>query len=173
VQPHTAALRIQVAADQKGHRTLPLIFQKDAHSCQDDKGLRELKEYIVTPCPYQKKHRATTRSYRYCMSVRFSELTFERRASCHKKLTFALQTGRRLVLHSQASVWKRASIRQLCASKCDAGRRRLLTKKSRSPPTARRAQAQTPETLINPEQTLSVVGPKIVVRLHGSMSAAT
>src|SRR6266550_3542080 len=47
----------------------------------------------------------------------------ERQASCHKKLKFAVQTGRRLVLHSHASVRKLASIRQLCACKGDAGRR--------------------------------------------------
>jgi hypothetical protein len=40
----------------------------------------------------------------------------------HRKLDFALQTGIRLVLHSHASVWKPASIRQLCACRGDAGR---------------------------------------------------
>ena len=40
----------------------------------------------------------------------------------HRKLDFASQMGIRLVLHSHASVWKPASIRQLCACRGDAGR---------------------------------------------------
>jgi hypothetical protein len=40
----------------------------------------------------------------------------------HRKLDFAWQTGIRFVLHSHASVWKPASIRQLRACRGDAGR---------------------------------------------------
>jgi hypothetical protein len=66
-----------------------------------------------------------------------SEQSFERQASCHKKLKFAVQTRRRLVLHSHASVRKSASIRRLCACKGDAGRRLL---ESRSHDRAREAR---------------------------------
>jgi hypothetical protein len=47
----------------------------------------------------------------------------------HRKLDFAWQTGIQLVLHSHASVWKPASIRQLCACGGEAG----TTKKSKEP----------------------------------------
>src|SRR3984893_16361323 len=77
---------------------------------------------FIVSCPYRKLSWPTIkRSEPYTLPIA-SRVKSRAAGVLHRKLDFAWQTGIRLVLYSHASVWKPASIRQLCAGRGDAGR---------------------------------------------------